>query len=278
MSHIAHLLPHPVIKPDGNDYKEECTFEIKMNSVERIDNKIRISLSLNLKSNTVSNLIKNGDAEFCLISKCTETNKRDIYQTDESEIRWELPASDYARDLTIAPYVATTKRIMMTHSDEHDEEFGLLLPEGVNLPAGAILAVGNYCKILLYKIPKLQAAIKLTKNNPIDDGIYYIDTDGDYIEIQVNEKTYEMVETIINHNHSDVLYPSIYAAAVERAIRDMKENEGKKWTEALRKSLENKGIDPDEPDFADHANKYAQELLEGPMKRLGVILRTEQDE
>jgi len=277
MSHIVHLLPHPVIKPGGNDYKEECTFEMKVNRGEIIGNKIRINLSHNLKSNTINELIKNKGAEFCLVAKCSETNKRDIHRTHESKICWELPASDYARELTITPYVVATKKISMMHSDEHDEEFRLLLPEGVNLPAGAILAVGNYWKILLYKIPSLQAAIKLHKNNQLDEGMYHIDTDDDWIKIQVNEKTYEMIKAIINHNYSDVLYP-FYTAVVEKGIRDMKDHESRKWTEALRKSLKKKDIDPDGTDFADHADQHAQKLLEGPLKRLEVILRLEQDE
>jgi len=277
MSHIVHLLPHPVIKPGGNDYKEECTFEMKVNRREIIGNKIRINLSHNLKSNTINELINNKGAEFCLVAKCSETNKRDIHRTHESKICWELTAADYARELTITPYVVATKKISMMHSDEHDEEFKLLLPEGVNLPAGAILAVGNYWKILLYKIPSLQAAIKLHKNNQVDEGMYHIDTDDDWIKIQVNEKTYDMIKSIINHNYSDVLYP-FYTAVVEKGIRDMKDHESRKWTEALRKSLKKKDIDPDGTDFTDHADQHAQKLLEGPLKRLEVILRLEQDE
>ena len=266
MNHANLLFPHPILRPNGFDYNNDCHFTMKLNQAAHINGKLHIELTYDLSSSTINDLIKNGKAKFFVVLKCTKTHHRIKFISTTTSIKQDLPISDFVDKLNITPYVATVEKIDSFCSKEHDDEIQQLSPTGIDLPTGAILAVGNSSEIIIDSIEKIQAAIKISPNDKIEEGMYSINTDGEYIVISVHSTTYNDIRNIYDKSR-DSLYPSIYLSAIEHAIRDMKENEERKWAQALRNTLKKYNIET-EGKIEEQAHWYAQMILEKPLTRI----------
>ena len=267
MSHTAHLVPHPVIRPGGIDYRPPCRFEMEMDPPTAAGDHIRVRLSLDLKSRTLEGLVTDQKAVFCLVAGCAYTNHREALRTSERTVVWNLPRSDYARNLRITPYLVATGDIHLPCSDEHDEELRPLIPDGVDLLQGSILAVGSPYDITLFKIPTIQSAVAMVSKSKAARNRYWIGTDKDFIEIILHPETHKDMLRI-RERAAELLYPSLYMAAIEQAMRDMGEHSDRRWALALQKTLQEHGIDHTAPDFADNAADHAQTILKNPLERL----------
>ncbi len=267
MSHTNFLLPHPIIKPGGFDYNENCHFDIEIKQATTLDGNIHIEISCDLSSFTINDLIKKEKAKFFITLKCVKTHQRITHSFTETSMVWDIPMSNCVDKINITPYVATTEEIPAFYSKEHDDEIQQMIPDGVDLPTGAILAVGKSHEITIDAIEKIQAAIKIIQNKELEVGTYAIDTSGDYLDIQMHPKTQNSIRNI--HNQSvELLYPSIYLTAIEQAIRDMENYKDRKWAQALHKTLEKHNIEIDYDKLKEEANKHAQTILNKPLDRI----------
>lgn len=278
MNHIMHLMPHPVIKPGGFDYKESCHFNMNLGEPVRSGDNICVRLSYVLESSTLRRMIDEGEAEFFLISECASTDNRTVHRTSKYEECVVLPLSENARKLQLRPYIIANNEFHLRCSNEHDAEFKELIPDGVTLPTGSILAVGNPYEIILSKIPAIQAAIALKQDRHVKQGYYEIDLSRDSIGIKMHPETYEKV-TDVRKRNKEILYPSLYVVAIEHAMRGMHDHEDRLWVEALKKALTNKGIDYTDPDFKDDVLRHTLTILDGPLNHLAILdYRDEEDE
>ncbi len=264
MSYSNLLLPHPVIRPGGFDYGEEYRFDIRIDKAIRIQDKINLKLSYELHSDFISNMIKEGKAKALAMIKCIKTNQRVIFDFTETHMQSKLQLADYAGKMSIVPYVVTSEKISGFRSKEYDDEIKGLRPNGMDLPTGAILAIGKQHEITIDSIERIQAAINITPNGNIKEGEYLVDTHEDIIQILMHPNTLERIRKLRSRDAIPILYASLYVPAVEHAIRALNDNDKKKsWVQALYKTLEKHSIDPND-ELKEHANKYAQEILEDP--------------
>ena len=268
MTRANLIIPHPIIRPHGFDYNQDCNFMLRINdSTYTIDGQIHLKLSFDLSSSTINNFIAKNKAKYVVIMKSTKTIQRIILKSNKPVIHCTIPLSECTDKLTLTPYVICTQEIMLTYTNEHDDEIKNLINTGILLPVGSILAFGNSHEIEIDSLENVQAAIKISRENRVKEGTYEIDTNDDYIDITVHPNTYDKLSLI--HNKSvDLLYPSIYVIAIERAIRDLKDNETRKWSQALSKTLKKYNIETDDEDFDDKAYLHAQTILEKPLTRI----------
>lgn len=266
MSHANILLPHPIIRPEGFDYGDH---HFSMNIEQAMytpDGKIHLELSHDLSSSTINNLIKEKKAKFFVLLKCTKTYQRFVYSSIDICMSLDLSLSDFASALNVIPYVATVEEIPSFHSNEHDDEIKKLIPDGFNLPVGAILAVGHSHEITIDSIDKIQAAIKIVQGDELPVGHCAIDTESDFITIRMHPKIkHDILD--IRKNSPGILYPSIYMIAIEHAILDMEENSDRKWARALRETLEKHNIEIDN-NLKNNALEHAQTILRQPLNRI----------
>ena len=267
MSHTNLLLPHPIIKPGGFDYNENCHFNMEIKQAMTLDGNIHVEMSYDLASSTINDLIKKEKARFFITLKCVKTHQRITRSSIDTFMIWDIPISDCVDKINITPYVATTEEISSFHSKEHDDEIQQMIPNGVDLPAGAILAVGKSHEITIDSIEKIQAAIKIIQNKELEMRTYAINTNSDYLNIEMHPNTQNSIRNI--HNKSvELLYPSIYLAAIEQAIRDMEECKDRKWAQALHKTLVKHNIEINYEKLQEEANKHAQTILNKPLDRI----------
>lgn len=266
MSHANILLPHPIIRPEGCDYGNH-QFDMKIEQATYTpDGKIHLELLYDLSSSTINNLIKEKKAEFFVLLKCTKTYQRFAYSSVDAHMSLDISLSDYANAISVIPYVATVEEIPLFRSDEHDGEIKKLIPEGFNLPVGAILAVGNSHEITIDSIDKIQAAIMIVRGDELDEGHCAIETGSDFITIRMHPKIHHDILDIRNSSPG-ILYPSIYMIAIEHAILDLEENSDRKWAHALRETLEKHNLKIDD-NLKDNALEYAQKILKQPLNRI----------
>ena len=227
MSHTSLLFPHPIIRPGGFDYTD-CHFKMQITQARRAADIIHLELSFDLCSNTITNMIKEQQAKFYVTVKCTKTYQRITFDSGNHTMQLDLPLSDYSDKLNIMPYVATTRPISKFSSAEHDDELKKLIPNGVDLPEGAILAVEDPHEVVIDSIEKIQAAISIVRNDKLKEGEYVITTIGDLINIEMHPNTHDGTRRLRDKAPA-LLYPSIYVTALEHAIRDLEENSGRPW-------------------------------------------------
>ncbi len=278
MSYANLLLPHPVIRPDGFDYRSECSFNMQINKATCTRDKINLELSYELHSVFISNMIKKEKAKVFAMIKCSKTNQRVMFDFTETHRSLDLQLTDYAGKINIIPYVVTTEEIHNFKSEEHDDEIQKLRPDGMDLPTGAILAIGEQHEITIDSIEKIQAAISMVAKSTIGIGEYVIDANQDIISILINHKTLEGVRRL-RQSAGPVLYASLYLTAIEHAIRTLTDNdEDHLWIQALRKTLHNHNIQIDD-DLKENANRHAQNILEeskSKLKPLGLMVEWNQ--
>ena len=262
MSHETLLLPHPVLRPDGFDYKD-ASFEMEVKA-RRADGQLLADVSFALSSSTLSRMVESGQARFFVLAKCARTYHRCACSSGSTALRLAIPSGDVTDSVKLTPYVVASREIQWFASDEHDDEIRDMGVSGT-VPPGAILAVGKSSAIELDSLNSVQTYIKLSSQEKMSKGLYSLGSQGDSIVITMNPETYAAV-TVIRGHARVLLYSSIYTAALEYAIHKMDDCSESKWAKALRKALEENGIDAETA--RDKANLHAQTLLKLPLAML----------
>lgn len=261
----AVLVPHPVLSPDSTDYRAGLSFDMSLTDKPRytLDSEILVPVRFDLESRFVRRLIRNRKARITVVVKCPRTYERATFGVDGTETTLKLPLGRYADKIWLSPYVSATVPIERFKSAEHHAEFSGM---EISLPAGAILARGSDTELTIDSLQTLSAAIRLMTNNDLEKGQYYVDVEGDHIEISMHEETRRGVESLRKAN-PHVLYPSIYMAALTHAIQNVTPTRNRKWADALRKTLEKNGMQVDDEDeLKNNAYAHAQRLLKYPIK------------
>lgn len=253
------FLPHPILLPDGTDYKEGCKFDMIVEQQQlTIDDNILVCIKFVLKSKFMEQLLGNGQAKFCIIVHCTRTLKRAVFESDNPSMELRLPLSDYADKILLMPHIAATAPIDPFRSTEHHDEFAVV---PVHVPEGAILGRGMDGELTVDSLQTITAAITLTTGD-VERGRYEIDIDDEVISIRMHPDTRKGVETLRSANDR-VLFPALYVPAITYALQNLEEYSGRKWAEALEKTLQKHEIKVDE--LREKAYWYAQMLLSDPL-------------
>ncbi|MDE0090074.1 MAG: hypothetical protein OXP12_01790 [Thaumarchaeota archaeon] len=263
----ALLMPHPVLRPEGTDYRAGLRFAMSLagRPTHTLDGEILVPVRFDLKSRFMQGLIRDGRAGINVVVKCARTYERSVFKVDGTEATLRLPLGRYADKISLSPYVYAAEPIRPFRSAEHHAEFSGMR---MDLPAGAILARGCDEELTIDSLQTLSAAIRLMTNSDLEEGRYDVDVEGDYIEISMHEKTRRDVESLRKTNLR-VLYQSVYMAALTHAIQNVAQVRGRKWEVALRRTLEKIDVAVDnEEDLRDNAYRYAQILLQFPVKHI----------
>ena len=258
------FMPHPILLPDGTDYKDGCKFDMIVESQQRtMDENILVEIKFILESKFMRRLLEKGNAKFCLVVGCTRTLMRAVYETADLKMILRLPLADYADKITMMPYIVSTVPIKSFKSKEHHEEFNDV---PISIPEGAILARGSDGELAVDSLQTLTAAIRLTTDDRVEKYRYVIDIDDDHINIKMHPDTRTQVG-LLRNSDPKIMFPTLYMAAVTHALQHMQENSHRKWAQALKKTLDDRKMEMDE-DLPTKAYRYAQQLLQSPLRHI----------
>ena len=265
MRHQKLLFLHPVLRPGGFDYAEGCSFEMTVEDSKRsAEGMVCISATLNLASDTLNKLIEERRGKFLVMTQCARTYYRRAVSFDGPDISLEIPAGNLAGTLRLTPYVVASNDLDWLDSSEHADEINDAGSRN-QIPKGSVLAVGASYEVEMDEIGTIRSAIKIQRNGLVDEGKYTINTVEDFVVIELGPRTYANVAQM-RERLRELLYPSIYQAAIEYAIRKMDDESARKWAKALRKTLDDNKITDKE--IAENPNYCAQIILDNPLGQM----------
>ena len=261
------MLPYPLLAPWTEDY-EDCSFGVNVpEAVLNNGREVRVGLVFRLHSDTLRGLIERDEARYAVEVSCPRTFVRSTHQAFEQD-ELVLEAGDYADEILLTPYIASTGVLEEFRSPEHASEWRDHRPDGFSVPIAGILAVGNSTRIIL-EDSGVSSVIDLVANSNVPEGTFNVQLDDERIKIHVPVAEKEKIEAVRTRRGSSVefaaLFPGLYLHAVAEGLRNLSEHQTR-WAFTIRNALESAGHgDVDAELLSNDALRYAQELMEQPV-------------
>ena len=275
------LLPHPLLAPWTDDYPE-ATFTAQVpHAVINNGKQINLTIKYHLTSQSLLNLISEGRAHYVSLVACAKTFIRNSYPCENEDDLCILDAHDFSEELKLTPYVVTKQPIDGFTSAELVEEITRFKPEGFNIPAGSILAVGSSTAVELEEGGSPFAVIDLVADTNVDSGTFKVDLDDNRIKVYMAPVDKDLIEALRQHGEKSwemaVLFPSIYLHAISEALRNLAYYPHNRWARTMQGALERHNIVADYDELKDNALTHAQALMERPVGTLMKALSREED-
>ena len=276
------LMPHPVISADRNDYRPGYEFaaDIPLKMISDGGRDITITVQYHLNAPTLCDLIERGQARYCTVVECSKTYRRTGHVNEGTEDIIMLRRTDYDGKLILTPYVAAVDGISAFNPPELEDELRQLLPaDGMNLPAGSILAIGSATEISLESPAAVESIIDLVPNSNLPTGQFAVDLSGQRIAVNVHPGVWANVQQVRNsQERQPVLHQALYLHAIDKAIRGLSDNEDKRWAEVIHRKLVESGIEVDDEEIlAENSETHAQRIFQNPLERMLTALQQEVD-
>ena len=277
------LLPYPLLAPWTDDYGEAVFLASVPHAVINNGVSINVTIKYHLTSPKLQELVANGQAQYVAVIVCEKTFHRNTYATNQEDDLQILDAGDYNSELKLTPYIVSTQPIENFTSREHIEEIRDIKPEGFDIPAGAILAVGNSANIKLDEGGSPYSVIDLVADRNIEDGTFKVVLDDNRIKIHLSESDKNLLETLRQQEERKtdmqaIFFPAVYLHAVTEALRKLPDPQGMYWESTMRRALEKHNITVDDEELVDKAHIYAQVLMEKPIGTLLTVLASKEEE
>ena len=266
-------IPHPVLRHGGKDYKPSTVFNASIAGMKHLprDGKIALALRYELNDPDLLEMIRTGQAQYLTRTDCTATHKREAHAISGDSHPIELDDSRYSGKVDVRPFIITTQPLENFRSENWNPWLKSILPTGVNLPAGTILAIAQAKSFQTELTPEYQSCIELVGTPDVPEGQWRIRTDGDLIVIRVNTQDKPKIDRMRQDDATQSgLWPSIYLNAIETAIRRCPDalTEGKRWARAIGKKLEEQEFDTSPDALEENCQEYAQTIMGNPLGRI----------
>ena len=237
---------------------------------------IAITVKYHLSSPTLLGLIAEGQASYVSVVECTPTYRRESHVTHANEELLLLKRAEWQGTLTLTPYVAATEDIPAFAAPEHSPLIKALAPNGTDLPAGAILAIGDITEVELDDETGVESIFDLAPNRQIPTGTFTTDLTGQRIAINLHPDDLAKVNTARYQTQQEpMLHQSLYLHALDKAIRNLTDHTGKRWATVVQHKLEEHNIDADGEELVENSDRYAQLIFQNPLARMLETLQKE---
>ena len=267
-------IPHPVLKPGGFDYVPAAEFKAITEKVRKTsqDHRLHIPVQFQLTDLELARRIEQREAAYVLLTDCVASRIRERHQTHEDTILISLDAREYHGQIAIQPFIVSTKDIPGFRSANWTQWIKEVLPNGVDFPAGAILAMANEKSFQLKDPQEIQSCVQIVPTDRVQEGRFNVDLSNDHIHILVHptdKPKFDRMRT--NDDEQDKLWPSMYLAAITDAVRHhtVDDNLEKTWAKTVARAMEQYEIDAsDLNDLQENSLVYAQQIMGDPMSRI----------
>ena len=273
---MSQLFAHPVLAQWLSDYVPPASFAMETGESVPADlsaDKISVPITYDLQCGILESMISRGLASVAVLVTSPRTMVRELYRHDELGTRHEtvvLTMSHFAHDITLTPYVTSTRDVELTVTDEHDAEFHEAGRSEFALPAGAVLAIGDGVR-LSNRIDNVTSIIDIVASGHVEPGQFMLDYEDTRIKVLVNRGDQRALKTMRTGSPiaRAALHPGLYLHAVVGAISRLSEHRDTAWASVVVSALESQGIDIfDDHRLVDDAHLHAQKLLEAPLGHL----------
>lgn len=279
MSHRNHRsMPHPVLSKQRQDYTPECWFRVTTphTMLASGGKEIAITVKYDLASATLADLIAEQKANYVSVIECSRTYRRERQMSPSDEDIILLKRHEWQGTITMTPYVAATADIAGFTATELSPLVKALAPDGADLPAGAILAIGDITEIELDANTNVESIFDLAADRRLAKGQFAVDITGERIAISLHPSALALVNAARNQTrHEPVLHQALYLHALEKAVRNLPEYADKRWAAVIQRKLDENDIYVDDDELSENAERYAQTIFESPLERMLQALQRE---
>ncbi len=283
MARRVKEVPHPLLSGRSSDYAADCHFLAEPEAIRRTgSDNIAIVLDYIVSAPSIVSLIDSDKAIFCAVVECASTKTREAFVSEEFRHPITLDASIYTGAVKIRPHITARDPIMGFYSDDWRAGIKEMLPNGIFLPAGAILGRSAVIDFDAGGLVSGESFFEIAPAVHIEKGMYDIDIDGERITIQVCPDDLPAINSIRNMDDrkNAPIWMGIYQRAVEEGVRKHRNEEhvNKRWALNIAKQLSDADMETHDVDILEaRALEYAQRLMRNPLNRI-TILATEADD
>lgn len=267
-------IPHPVLSPVGQDYRDECSFRANVRNVRRSedDGSIIIAIEYELNEPNLLKMIQSGEAQYITLTRCPGTRIREAHPCREERQEIVLESAMYLGEIQIDSLVTATRDIPGFHSPKWTPELLEFIPQGTDIPAAAILAFADPTISNAGDTKQLESCLAIIPSENTPQGEFDVSLEDNLIAISINPGDMPSLERMRGDERSQAkLWPSMYLAAIERAIREHRdeEHEGKQWVKTISDKLRENEMEASDPDILKAKSlPMAQRLMEQPLRRI----------
>ena len=266
------VYPHPVLRPDVEDY-EDGDFEVTANyAVTADDMSVEVSASYHLSVPELEVLVDVGTASVGILINCRDTFFREIYPlTKDDESKITIDGGRLHGEVMMVPIVYATSSIKGFSSDDFAEDF-----EGLkfDLAPGDFLAHEDPQVFWLEReaFEPVESIITLTTIATKTGFEWDVVFDEDQIKIEVSQELSEWIQAARNTpTNTLVLINSMYFSALQSAVEYLRDypDIDLKWANVIRQKCLSLGmldVDAEEPHLV------VQRLLDRPVEKLAKAL------
>ena len=276
-------MPHPTLKSRGVDYDPKISFSAEPATIRRSarTGEIIVALKYGLNSTTLRNLVEDGRAHYHTLTECVATKLRESHQSREDTHTVLLSTVQYSGQVLIRPFIVASEDILAISNDDWAPWIREMLPNGVPVPKGAILAIGPEKSFDTDDTSELESYVEIAPSQAVDQGRFNVDLSGQRIVILIHLDDKPDIDRIRSDEDTrSALFPSMYQRAIEEAIRQHRkdENAGKRWASRISDKLSEHDLETDDPDILEvNSLDYAQQIMENPLARITSLTTSRQE-
>ncbi len=276
MSHRNHgVFPHPVLSPQRQDYAPDCRFEAVVASpVLTPQGDINVSIAYQVDSPTLRKYIEEGRAACISLVECAATYRRYRHRVNGVQDILMLNSAELPDTFQLTPYIAATEDIPRFWAEEFSPVTKALVPDGIALRAGAILAVGRVVEVEV--MSEGSSIFDLAPDSAVLAGTFATVLQGERIAINLHPDDFRRIHQLRQHpQHLHLLFQALYLHSLHEALRGLEDHGQRRWATVLHRKLQEHGIEGAENDISHNAEKYAQLIFQRPLAlMLDVLMPT----
>ena len=267
--------PHPVLRPDVNDYVEGAIQTSTALLSNKDGSKIIADFVTTVSVPELVYLIEKQVAEYAVLLACRDTYYRKLIRSFKPEFSCNLDATYIRGDVTISSFVLATQPIAKYVSPYINEEFG---PGPFAFKKGAVLAIDEPQKYFIDRdsMKPISSIFVLVPDTTLGDHEWGIDSSNDKIHLKTSPHLKVSIDLARNNReYSAILANSIYFAAVMQCLSLLKSDldyDSYRWAGIMRQACANAEISldsEDESSIAQKLMKYPVALIDSYFFRAG---------
>ena len=178
--------PYPVLRKFSDDYLES-DFNVSID-IDILESEITIYINYSLTSKEIQAEIDRGNAEFVTVIHCRDTFFRKAYRTDNKEFKVKLDSGEMCNQVVFDSYVLVKNDIDSYLADDLNPEFG---SDSIAFQVGDVLAQKAPDAIFIHRdlFKPITSFMTVSVNDRIEEGLWEIVFNDDYLDIQVSSET-----------------------------------------------------------------------------------------
>ena len=271
--------PNPVLSIDGDDYNEDCTFDVSFKEEEIIvdDDNIIIPAVCDLQCNGLSDLIKQGKAAIVVLISSSASFYRRAFEFDSAELTKEIkvPKFDVRKNVDFCGYILAKEDMK---SFRCDGDFNDLYFKNMSFPVrkADVLAQGQQRMIPIddSELEKPISSIFSIQRNTHSDAEIESNFDVDekivvYLSERLNQLYYDIKDfnngALHRYLNGIIAYPVLIEGIAKMCdhYRNGSEYSEKRWFKTIDHKLKGLGVNLEE-EYENHSyTELADKLLGG---------------